>query len=63
MLVLMLDPRFKSMRLVVNYLNCEPTSALVKEYDVHLKNFVGAMLQGDDPFFAGGGSSNVGRSR
>lgn len=38
MLVLMLDPQFKSMRLVVNYLDCEPASALVKEYDVHLKN-------------------------
>jgi hypothetical protein len=36
MLVLMFDPRFKNMRLVVNYLGHEPAFALVKEYDVHL---------------------------
>jgi hypothetical protein len=38
MLVLMLNPQFKNMRLVVNYLDCELAYALVKEYDVHLKN-------------------------
>jgi hypothetical protein len=36
MLPLILDLRFKNMRLVANYCGCEPASMLVKEYDVGL---------------------------
>jgi hypothetical protein len=36
MLALMLDPRFKCIWLVANYYGREPTSALVKKYDVGL---------------------------
>jgi hypothetical protein len=37
MLALMFNPYFKSMQLVVNYLGCEISSTLVKEYD-HLRS-------------------------
>jgi hypothetical protein len=36
MLALMLNPRFKNMQLVANYLWCEITSLLVTKYDVCL---------------------------
>jgi len=36
MLALMLDQRFKNIRLVANYLWCEITFSLVVEYDVCL---------------------------
>jgi hypothetical protein len=36
MFALMLDPRFKNMWLVANYLRCEFTSSLVAKYDVCL---------------------------
>lgn len=63
MLVLMFDPWFKNMQLVVNYLGRESTFALVKEHDVHLlSTFVSVMLQGDDPFFVGSGGLGVGQS-
>jgi len=36
MLVLMLNPRFKSLQLVTNYIGHDKTSALVVQYDVGL---------------------------
>ncbi len=40
MLAFMLDPKCKSMRLVITYLGCEAATTLVADYDEHLLLFL-----------------------